>query len=117
MRTTLFSLLLTFTFALGSAHTTVLDPPTAVKVVEVDFPIFKDKDFKIIYLDFELLTTNVKSLQIIKNKSNIAFTDDVSKVSVDGIYEIDYSEYSAGQYDLELLTYTGERLRSTFVIE
>lgn len=115
MKTTLLSLFIAL-FCFSTAKALAIDPPTSVKVVEVDFPLFKDKDYRILYIDFELLNTNVKSLKVKKAK-NISFQDDVSTTDVDAIYEIDYSDYEAGEYTLELHTYSGKVLQSSFIIE
>ena len=110
-----FSLLLIFNLSTFAA--VEIDPPTAVKVVAKDFPLFKDKDYRIIYIDFELLNTNVKSLKIVEADGGIRFQDDVSSKNVDAIYEVDYSDYTPGTYKLELHTYSGKILDSEFIIE
>lgn len=117
MKSTFLALSLLLLFSFNTIAAGELDPPTAVKVVAKDFPLFKDKDYRIIYVDFELLNTNIKSLKIISKDGSVKFQDDVSKNGVDAIYEVDYSDYTAGTYKLELHTYTDKVLDSNFIIE
>ncbi len=102
---------------LNASASISLDPPVLVKIVDKDFPLFKDADFKILYLDFEILNLNIKSLRIVKEDGSLLLNDDVSDKSVDGIYEIDYTSYDKGKYRLELFGYNGDVLHSDFVIE
>lgn len=117
MKTTLITFCFLLFLGLNTVTALHADPPTAVKVVEKDFPIFKDVDYKVMYLDFELLTSNVKSIKIIKDSKDIAYQADLKEVAVDAIYEINYSDYTAGEYHLELETYSGKVLNSDFILE
>lgn len=103
--------------ALNANIPTSYDPPVLVKVLDKDFPLFKDADYKILYLDFEILNLNIKSLRIVKEDGSLLLKDDVSDKSVDGIYEIDYTSYEKGKYRLELFGYNGDVLHSDFLIE
>jgi hypothetical protein len=94
-----------------------VDPPTAVKVIEKDFPLFKDQDVRVFYIDFELLSSNIKDVKIVEHNGSIAFQEDVSAEEVNAIYEVNYAKYTPGTYKLELHTYSGKVLNSTFVIE
>ena len=105
------------TLTVNASKSLSLDPPVLVKLIEKDFPLFRDSDEKIIYIDFELLLTNVKSLRIVRADGKITFQDDVSNKEVNGIYEIDYSSFEEGAYRLELFAYSGDILNSEFVIK
>ncbi len=105
----LFSL---FNSNLSAAMFPSADPPVYLNILDKDFPLFKDSDEKVLYIDFELLTTNVSKLRIIDQNGVLKFQDDVSKNKVDSIYEIDYSTFDAGIYRLELHTYTGKILNA-----
>ncbi|WP_235293564.1 hypothetical protein [Portibacter lacus] len=117
MKTSIIALVFFLFFGLNSAVANNFDPPVILKIIEKDFPLFKDMDSRILYIDFELLNLNVKELKIVKQNGELKFNDDVSKREVDTIYEVDYSEYSTGTYTLELHTYLGKVLNSTFIIK
>lgn len=111
-------MLLIFSFTSASAASSVtFDPPVLVKVLNKDFPLFKDYDEQVIYIDFELIITNIKSLRISSEKGDLVFQDDVSDKKVDAIYEIDYSGLKTGTYRLELFAYSGNVLSSEFLIK
>lgn len=99
-------------FSTLNANSILLDPPVLVEVISKDFPLFKDSDDKIIYIDFELLTTNVKALRMLDKNDHVSFQDDVTGKKVDAIYEFDYSNYTPGTYKLQLLAYSGEVLNA-----
>lgn len=69
------------------------------------------------YIDFELLTTNVRSLKIVGENGKVNFQDDISDKNVNDIYEFDYSNYPTGKYRFELHTYKGDVLNAEFVIK
>jgi hypothetical protein len=117
MKSTFYTLCAILFFTFSANANILLDPPTAVKLIEKDFPLFKDKDSRVIYVDFELLSSNVTELKIVEKNGDIALHVDVSSEEVNAIYEVDYTKYVPGNYKLELHTYTGKVLNSSFIIE
>ena len=100
-----------------AANSATFDPPALLKVLNKDFPLFKDSDEQVIYIDFELIITNIKSLRISSHEGELVFQDDVSDKKVDAIYEIDYSSLKSGTYRLELFAFSGAVLSSEFLIK
>lgn len=111
------SFLFNITIGGYAAHSVSVDPPLLFKVIEKDFPLFKDSDYKVLYVDFELITANIKTLRIVQSNGEIIFKDDVSKSKVDAIYEIDYSSYENGTYRLELFAFNGDSFHADFIIQ
>ncbi len=111
-----FSVFLSFNTA-SANNTLSFDPPVLMEILNKDFPLFKDSEDKIFYIDFELITTNIKSLKIVNEEGDIAFSDDVSEKSVNDIYELDYSDYTSGKYKLELDAYSGSTFTAEFIIK
>lgn len=117
MKSTIFALCGILLMVISANASSSIDPPTSVKVIEKDFPLFKDQDVRIFYVDFELLSSNVKDVKVLGSDGHISFQEDVGGEKVNAIYEVDYSKYAPGTYILELHTYNGEVLDSSFVIE
>lgn len=114
------TLLIVGIFSLNLSASTALssfDPPVKLEVLEKDFPLFKDLDDKILYVDFELINTNLKSLKILNDQEQISFQENVNNRSVDEIYEIDYSNLEAGSYKIVLDTYLGNELTAHIEIK
>lgn len=82
---------------------------------EEDFPelegenwtFYHDKDRKVYYIDFETISVNLNELRIKDEKGNIIFKDDLWNLPVDTIYELDFSKFEPGRYQIELRTFTG----------
>lgn len=72
-----------------------------------DWSLYIDEENRIYYIDFEHLKVNLSDI-IVKNESGrILFKDDVFDLPVNTIYEIDFSKYKAGSYQIELRSFTG----------
>lgn len=68
---------------------------------------FVDTDNETYFIDFESLNVNLSELVVKDEGGAVVFKDDVFDLPVNTIYEIDYSEYSAGNYEVELRSFTG----------
>jgi hypothetical protein len=67
--------------------------------------IFIDSDEKVCYIDFEKITINLKEVSLINQSGQVVFSEDVSDVPVDTIFEIDYSTFAGGKYIVEMKSY------------
>ena len=72
-----------------------------------DWSLYSDEENHIYYIDFEHLKVNLSDI-IVKNESGrVLFKDDVFDLPVNTIYEIDFSKYKTGDYQIELRSFTG----------
>lgn len=83
----------------------ISDLPTEIE--ENSEAFFVDADNETYFIDFENLKVNLSELVVKDNNGAVVFKDDVFDLPVNTIYEIDYSEYTAGDYEVELRSFTG----------
>ena len=76
---------------------------------------FKDASSKKSYIDFEAIGVNLESIRVTAPNGEVMWSDDVSTLPVDVIYELNYRDYPAGTYTLEIRSYTGKLTRELLV--
>lgn len=90
----------TFTTTIAPTESTQLFSSTD------DWTLFADEENKLYYIDFETLTFNVSDVIVKDAAGKEVFKDKVFDLPVDTIYELDFSKFKAGNYDIELRTFT-----------
>lgn len=72
-----------------------------------DWSFYVDQENQIYYIDFETIKVNLSDI-VIKNQSgDVIFKDDVVDLPVNTIYELDFTPYGTGNYEIELHSFTG----------
>ena len=74
------------------------------------------KENRIYYIDFETLNVNLSDIIVKNGKGEIVWKDDVFELPVNTIYELDFSQYTAGKYEIQLHSFTGV-IRKTISIQ
>ena len=87
-------------------------PLISLDLVHLDnsenWSFFTDDENKLYYIDFEKISFNVSKV-IVKNDSGvILLEDDVFDLPVNTIYELDFSDYAPGSYEVELQSFKGK---------
>ncbi len=77
------------------------------ELTDDNWSFYKDEENKIYYIDFEKINFNLSEIIVKNDNGEILLQDDVLDLPVNTIYEIDFSEYSAGDYHVELRSFTG----------
>lgn len=96
---TLFCLSLScFSFAQSTSSTIDSEKET--------FSFFKDDSSNYFYIDFESIDINLNEIVVKDDKGNIILEEEVNKLPVDTIFELDCSQYQHGKYVVELHSYT-----------
>lgn len=72
-----------------------------------DWTIFADAENKLFYIDFETLHVNISDVLVRNEKGDLVWKDNVFNLPVNTIYELDFSRFQAGIYEIELRTFTG----------
>ncbi|MDX1943173.1 MAG: hypothetical protein SFU99_21595 [Saprospiraceae bacterium] len=72
-----------------------------------DWTLFVDEENKLYYIDFETLKVNLSDIVVKNQMGEEVFKDKVFNLPVDTIYELDFSTYKAGNYEIELRSFTG----------
>ena len=62
---------------------------------------------KVIYIDLEKISTNVTDMVLQSSTGAVVRQESLSQLSVDSIYEVDYSALPVGDYSIEVRSYTG----------
>ncbi len=62
---------------------------------------------KVIFLDLEKISVNVTNMTVHNEKGEVVRQESLQQLPVDSIYEVDYSALPAGNYTLEVHSYTG----------
>lgn len=74
--------------------------------VDENWSFYTDEENKLYFIDFEKINFNLSEIIVKNDKGDILIQDDVLDLPVNTIYEIDLSEYSAGNYHVELRSFT-----------
>jgi hypothetical protein len=72
-----------------------------------NWTFYHDKDHKVYYIDFETINVNLNELRIKNSKGDVVFQDELWNLPVNTIYELDFSKFKPGRYEVELRTFTG----------
>ena len=74
---------------------------------DVEMSIYSDDENQTYFIDFEKISVNLSDI-VVKNKAGeVVFKEDVYDLPVNSIYELDASEFGAGEYVMELRSFTG----------
>jgi invasion protein IalB len=73
-----------------------------------DWIIFTDKDNQMMYIDFEKINIVLNSVVVKDSEGKVFFKDDaLSQLPLNSIYEIDYSKFPKGEFNIELKSFAG----------
>ena len=104
MKFFLLSFFLSVSFAAFSqTSVSINDEPT---VVETEWDFYSDEENEAIYIDFRDINQNLREIVVLNEDQEVVFREDVQALPVDSIYELNYAEYLAGVYTIELRSYT-----------
>ena len=96
------------TFASAQSLASVSTDLEDVSHLVIDRWHFTDRQNQRAFIDFEAIGVNLESIRVTAPSGEVMWSDDVSTLPVDVIYEVDYSTYPAGNYTLEIRSYTGK---------
>ncbi len=77
------------------------------ELTDDNWSFYKDEENKLYFIDFEKINFNLSEIIVKNDNGEILLQDDVLDLPVNTIYEIDLSEYAAGDYHVELRSFTG----------
>jgi hypothetical protein len=98
--------LLGFGLTLSAQTTTSLNNNiTKVSEVTESWILFESEEDKTIFIDFESIKSTVNDIRIKTASDEIQFTDVVSDLPQDAIYELDLSILPEGNYTIEIRTF------------
>lgn len=105
--------LLCFAFHTDLAAQMTAKSPLAGAAIEAneievnEWSIYADMDSHTYFIDFEQLAINVNKILVKSNDGRVVWQEDVFDLPVNSIYELDFSQYTNGEYTIELQAFTG----------
>lgn len=81
-----------------------------INSAEINWAFYADEDNKKYYIDFEKLHMYLDRIEVLNEKDEIIFTDNLWNLPADALYELDCSAYDKGRYFLRLKSLTDETL-------
>jgi len=80
---------------------------TLTELPDENWSFYTDEENQLYFIDFEKINHNLCVIVVKNDDGDILIQDDVLDLPVNTIYEIDLSEYGAGDYHVELRSFTG----------
>ena len=80
---------------------------TLTELPDENWSFYKDEENQLYFIDFEKINYNLSEIIVKNENGEILIQDDVLDLPVNTIYEIDLSEFGAGDYHVELRSFTG----------
>ena len=80
---------------------------TLTELPDENWSFYKDEENQLYFIDFEKINFNLSEILVKNDNGDILIQDDVLDLPVNTIYEIDLSEFGAGDYHVELKSFTG----------
>lgn len=74
---------------------------------ESDWSFYSDDENKVYYIDFEKLSFNLSEIVVKDAEGTIVMREDVLDLPVNTIFELDFGEFNAGKYLIELRSFKG----------
>lgn len=71
-----------------------------------DWTLYADEENKLYYIDFENLKVNLSDVVVKNANGEVLLKDNVFDLPVNTIYELDFSKYQPGTYEIELRSFT-----------
>ena len=110
-----FTILLFFvviSFSLSAQSSASLSTSVNLDLVNLNesdnnWSFFVDEENKLYYVDFEKLSFNLSDIVVKNEEGEVVFKEDVLDLPVNTIFELDFSSYAAGEYEVELRSFTG----------
>lgn len=72
-----------------------------------NWSFFMDEENQVYYIDFETISVNLNDIIVKDKNGDILVKEDVWELPVNTIFELDFSEFQAGEYEVELRSLTG----------
>jgi len=73
---------------------------------DTDWSFYSDEENQLYYIDFETIQVNLSEVVVKNQEGEILLKDDVYDLPVNTIYELDFSPYGSGTYEVELRSFT-----------
>ncbi len=111
-RLTLLLVLFAFSVTLSAQSSASVSNSVNLELINLDesdsnWSFFVDEENKLYYVDFEKLSFNLSDIVVKDESGEIIMKEDVLDLPVNTIFELDFSDFPAGDYLVELRSFTG----------
>jgi len=86
-------------------------------LTDANFSFFTGEEDNVYYVDFESVSFNISDIVIKNEAGEIVLEDSVFDLPVDTIYELDFSQYGKGTYQVELKSYTSHLVKKEVMVK
>ena len=105
---TLVLLLFISTATIAQSSASINDFNEGLATLNSDkWSFYIDEENKVYYIDFESISVNLSTIILKNANGEELLKDDVLDLPVNTIYELDFSPYGTGTYEVELRSFTG----------
>ena len=84
----------------------IINTFTGSEKADDNWAMYADEDNHKYYIDFQKINVNLNDIHVKNETGKEIFKDTLYTLPVDTIYELDFSSYAKGTYDVELRTFT-----------
>ncbi len=98
-------------FAQSSSTTAPADEHSLLGLSSDSWSFYMDDENKVLFIDFETIPVNLSEVVIRNRDGKVLWKDELWKLPVNSIYEVDLSAFPAGNYEVELKTFTGAMVK------
>jgi len=105
----IFSFSSHFLFAQASTSTSKGFTAKGITLTEAedqDWSIYNDEENNIYFIDFEKINFNLSEVVVFDQSNEVVFKEDVFDLPVNTIYELDFKPFGAGEFKIELRSFT-----------
>lgn len=97
-----------FTFSLSAQTSSLSSVDYSHQIINSeDWSFFSDNETRVLFIDFEKIKVNLSDITVKNTTGEVVFKEDVWQLPVNTIFEIDYSSFRPGKYQIEIRSFTG----------
>ena len=113
----LFVFLLTVTTKAGVTTKTGSSPVEVKPTNLIDQALFYDAENKVCFIDFEAINVNIDKVIVKTGEGSVVFSEAVSSLPVNTIYEIDFKPFGKGEFSVKLSGLLGEVIEKNILVK
>ncbi len=102
----------------ASVTTKTGNSPVEVKPTNlIDQALFYDAENKVCFIDFEAINVNIDKVIVKSGEGDVIFSEAVSSLPVNTIYEIDFKPFGKGEFSVKLSGLLGEVIEKSILVK
>ena len=108
MKSSILTICFLFSSLFIFAQTAAVDNDGAnlTEINDTNWSFYSDDTNRTYFIDFEKINVNISDIIVKNSKGEVVLKEDVLDLPVNTIYELDFSEWGTGKYQVELRSFT-----------